>query len=115
MPSFPRPCLKCGKITAKGETYCDTHLGEIRQARERKRTQDPSRKIKKKLLYNSDYRKARETIVKHVRQYGYTCHICTLPIQPTEAIDIDHIQPGNPASQLLPTHPKCNRSRGNRK
>ena len=114
MPRFSRPCLKCNQITKPGETYCPTHLAEVTQARERKRTQDPARRMKKKLLYNNDYRKARELILQHVRQYGAICHICKLTINPLEPIDIDHVQPGLVSSQLLPTHRRCNRSRGNR-
>lgn len=114
MPRFPRPCLKCSRITQAGETYCPIHLAEVSQARERKRSQDPARKAKKKLLYNSDYRKARELIVEQVRQYGATCHICNQPINPFAQIDIDHLIPGLVNSPLLPTHPTCNRGRGNR-
>lgn len=115
MPRFQRPCLKCGSITHAGESYCPTHLAEVTQARERKRTQDPSRRIKKKLLYNNpDYRKARQTIVEHVRQYGADCHLCKQPINPYGPIDVDHLIPGSVSSPLAPTHPRCNRSRGNR-
>lgn len=114
MPRFPRPCLKCSNITEAGQTYCPTHLAEVSQARERKRTQDPARRMKKKLLYNNDYRKARQAILQHVRQYGETCHICKQPINPLEPIDIDHVLPGLVNSPLLPTHRRCNRSRGNR-
>ena len=114
MPSFSRPCLVCSSITAKGETYCPKHLAEIKQARELKRSQDPARQMKKKLLYNSDYRKARTAILQHVRLYGATCHLCKKPIGTSEPIDIDHVQPGVITSDLAPTHRYCNRSRGNR-
>jgi hypothetical protein len=114
MPKFSRPCLTCGGISKRGESYCPTHLAQLLQARELKRTLDPARREKKKLLYNAGYRKAREEIVAYVRQYGYTCHLCNKPIEKNSEIDIDHLAPGNPASALLPTHRYCNRSRGNR-
>lgn len=114
MPRFARPCLKCSSITAKGESYCPIHLAEIMQAREAKRSQDPARQLKKKLLYNSEYRKLRSEIVAHVRQFGATCHICGKAIAANQAIDIDHLQPGIISSDLAPTHRFCNRSRGNR-
>ena len=114
MPKFARPCLKCGGISKNGGSYCPTHQAEIDTAREAKRSQDPRRKEKKRLLYNADYRKAREAITAHVRQYGATCHICKKQIDPHQAIDIDHLAPGVVNSELAPTHRYCNRSRGNR-
>lgn len=115
MPKFARPCLKCSRATTPGESHCPTHLAEITQARERKRSEDPARRAKKKLLYsNPDYRRARDAIREHVRQYGADCHICKQPINPYGPIDVDHLVAGAIGSPLAPTHPRCNRSRGNR-
>ena len=114
MPKFRRPCLKCGGTTSPGGTYCDTHERELGQARNLQRDNDPKRKEKKKLLYNSDYQKARREIVAYVRANGFICYLCNKPIELTQDIDIDHVEPANPNSQLLPTHRTCNRSRGNR-
>jgi hypothetical protein len=114
LPRFARPCLKCGGVSKTGGSYCPAHTLEVAQAREAKRSQDPRRKEKKKQLYNSDYRKAREQIVAYVREYGATCYLCNKPINASDYIDIDHLAPGNPFSQLAPTHRACNRSRGNK-
>lgn len=114
MPKFRRPCLKCGGTTSPGGTYCATHERELEQARNLKRDSDPKRKEKKKILYNSDYQKKRREIVEWVRANGFVCYLCKQNIEPTHEIDIDHVEAGNPDSQLLPTHRTCNRSRGNR-
>lgn len=115
MPKFSRPCLKCGGTTSPGGTYCATHTRELEQARNLKRDSDPERKQKKKILYGTDYQKKRREIVTYVRQYGFVCYLCKKPIESGQDIDIDHVEAGNPDSQLLPTHRLCNRSRGNRR
>ena len=114
MPKFSRPCLKCGGTTLPGQTYCEMHRREVAAARNLVRDSDPNRKAKKKILYNSDYQKKRREIVQYVREYGFVCYLCKKNIEPTQDIDIDHVEAGNPQSQLLPTHRTCNRSRGNR-
>jgi len=111
---FRRPCLRCGDPTEIGQTYCPTHSKELSQAKEIERSQDPERKAKKAALYNRDYRRKRKEIIEYVRAYGFMCYLCKKEIQIDQDIDIDHVTPGNPNSQLLPTHRLCNRSRGNR-
>lgn len=111
---FRRPCLQCHELTDIGETYCNAHRKQIEQNKEIKRSQDPARKAKKAALYNSDYRRKRKEIIDYVRAYGFVCYLCKREIKNDQDIDIDHVTPGNPNSQLLPTHRLCNRSRGNR-
>jgi len=111
---FRRPCLVCSALTDIGETYCPQHLKELKQTKEIKRSQDPARRARKAALYDSAYRRKRKEIIDYVRAYGFVCYLCKKEIQIDQAIDIDHVTPGDTNSELLPTHASCNRSKGSK-
>ena len=107
---FNKPCLECGTLS-KGN-YCPQHgirNGSRSKAKAQAYEQKPDRVAKKRLLYGPEYRK----IAKQFKQTEQICHICKTPI-PQGVATADHLTPGDPASRLLPAHPKCNSSRGNR-
>lgn len=105
-PRFRRPCLDCGQL-AYGNR-CETHQTEWNR---KHRTPDtPERKAKKRLYYNSDYRKR----AKFVRDNAVLCHLCGEGYRPGDPWQADHLQPGNPHSPLAPAHRSCNAKRGNK-
>ena len=103
---FNKPCIVCGVIS-RG-TRCPTHQQELDTAQAKKRDNDPERKARKKLLYNSTYRKQAQWL----RNTATTCHLCQQPFMPGDRIEADHVDAGNPNSQLLAAHKRCNASRG---
>jgi len=107
---FNRPCLTCQKLHADKGDYCaecrKTHDAE----RERKRSQDPIRQAKKRTLYSSAYKNAREIIKNNATH----CHICKKAFTDRADITADHLIAGDPASPLAPAHKRCNYGRGNR-
>ena len=103
---LPRPCLDCQKLhTDKGD-YCLS----CRKERNRKKENNPERKARKKLLYNSNYRRA-ASLIKLTATH---CHICKEPFTNREEITADHLLPGEVNSPLAPAHKSCNSARGNR-
>lgn len=107
---FPRPCLKCQQLHSDKGDYCQGCRSAYEQERERRRSQDPIRQVKKKLLYSSAYKAARAIIKANATH----CHICKEPFTDRSQISADHLIPGDPASPLAPAHLRCNSSRGNR-
>lgn len=104
--AFLKPCIVCG-VVSRG-TRCPTHQQELDTINAKKRDSNPERIARKKLLYNSTYRKQ----AKWVRDTATTCHLCGIPFQPGDAIEADHVDAGNPFSELKAAHRKCNQSRG---
>ena len=104
---FKKPCLICGALSY--ENRCPTHLAQY-QARRAERYNTAERKEKKRILYGGDYKKRRQGAI----QATSVCYLCKKIIEPTQAVDVDHVIAGDPTSPLLPTHARCNRSRGNR-
>lgn len=107
MGRFLKPCLDCGELS-KG-SRCPTHQARIDAIRERERD-TPERREKKRLLYNSDYKKR----AKIVRETATNCHLCGGGIRLEDPFEADHLVPGNPASPLAAAHRSCNQQRGNK-
>ena len=105
---FNKPCLVCGQLSRNSR--CDTHQAQYDEAKNRRRDSNPQRKARKNSLYNNTYRKQ----AKWVRDTAISCHLCGIPFQPGDAIEADHVDAGNPNSELKPAHRKCNASRGSR-
>jgi len=74
----------------------------------------PERREKKRNLYNSRYRKERESLVGWARQNGTICYLCNQPLGVGDRVEADHLIPGNPDSPLAPVHRLCNQRRGNK-
>lgn len=106
--AFRKPCIICGTIS-RG-TRCPTHQTEYDDAKNKQRDSNPERIARKKLLYNNTYRKQAQWI----RNTATACHLCGIPFQPGDAIEADHVDAGNPNSELKPAHKRCNASRGAR-
>ena len=106
--AFRKPCIECG-VVSRG-TRCPDHQRTYDEIAQKKRDNNPERIARKKLLYNSTYRKQAQWI----RNTATTCHLCGIPFQPGDAIEADHVEAGNPNSQLLAAHRRCNASRGNK-
>ena len=105
---FNKPCIVCGVIS-RG-TRCPTHQQELDTAQAKKRDSDPTRKERKRLLYNSQYKKQ----AQWVRDTATICHICNKQFMFGDSIEADHVEAGNPNSELKAAHRRCNASRGNR-
>ncbi len=100
--AFKKPCLDCGQLSYGSR--CDDHERRIQQLRDIKRAG------KKKVLYNSEYRKQAAI----VRATAIQCHICGDGARLTDPWQADHLDPGNPASALAAAHRSCNASRGDK-
>jgi hypothetical protein len=107
---FPRPCLKCQKLHTDPGDYCKVCRTAHERERERRRSQDPIRQARKKILYSSAYKAAREIIKANATH----CHLCKEPFTDRSQITADHLIAGDPASPLAPAHLRCNSARGNR-
>jgi hypothetical protein len=108
MSSFNKPCIRCG-VLSKDSMCRNCHRGEER-VRDRKRDQDPARKLKKATLYGSTYRKRRNLLISR----GGICYLCG-EIVPPGTGQADHLNASDPQSPLAITHSFCNQSRGNKK
>jgi hypothetical protein len=108
---FPKPCLKCKAIFTFRSEYCDNCRLEKKPREQKPRIETPERKARKRLLYNSEYKK-RAWAIKQTATY---CHLCQLPFTNRNEIQADHLIPGDPTSPLAAAHARCNASRGNKK
>jgi len=89
---FPKPCIKCGSLTAGG-SYCQVHEKE-KQGR----------------YSNPAYRKQRAVI----KAMATHCHLCGQAFTNRNEISADHVIPGDIGSPLLPAHISCNSRRGDK-
>ena len=108
MHKFNKPCIDCGKLSRN--TRCEQHTAQHNRAKQQRHDKDPARLERKKALYNPLYRKR----AAWVRATATHCHICKQAFQPGDRIQADHLEAGNPNSELLPAHSRCNASRGNK-
>ena len=99
---FQKPCLDCGKLSL--ETRCEVHSKRVEQLRDVRRAE------KKKVLYNSRYRKE----AAYVRATAIVCHICGDGARMSDPWQADHLDPGNPDSPLAAAHRSCNAKRGDK-
>lgn len=99
---FQKPCLDCGKLSL--ETRCEEHSKRIEQLRDVRRAE------KKKVLYNSRYRK----MAAYVRATAIVCHICGDGARMADPWQADHLDAGNPDSPLAAAHRSCNAKRGDK-
>lgn len=106
--AFNKPCLDCGTLSRASR--CPEHTAQRNATTNRLRDNDPARKEKKRLLYDSHYRKQ----AKWVRDTATTCHLCGKGTNPNDPWEADHVDAGNTSSQLLAAHRSCNQSRGNK-
>ena len=108
---FQRPCLDCGTLSLGNR--CDSCL-ENYKAKETKRLSALPKLRDKSLYYNSDYRKQS----KLIRESATHCYLCGKPLEVRDGkliVQVDHVFPTlGTASPLLPSHPQCNRSKGNK-
>jgi hypothetical protein len=107
---FPKPCLKCKAIFTARSEYCEGCRLEKKPREQKPRIETPERKARKRLLYNSTYKK----IARGIKATATTCHLCHQPFTDRNQIQADHLEAGNPLSPLLAAHAKCNASRGNK-
>jgi hypothetical protein len=99
---FQKPCLDCGKLSL--ETRCEVHSKRVEQLRDVRRAE------KKKVLYNSRYRKE----AAYVRATAIVCHICGDGARMSDPWQADHLDAGNPDSPLAAAHRSCNAKRGDK-
>ena len=104
---FKKPCLDCGSLSF--ENRCPRHLSEY-NARRAERFNLPSRKEKKRNLYNSDYIKRS----KPIRETATNCYLCGEPFTDRKQIQIDHCYPSMPDTPLAPAHASCNRNKSDK-
>jgi 5-methylcytosine-specific restriction endonuclease McrA len=107
---FPKPCLKCKALFKARSEYCDACRLERKPREQKPRAYSPERKIKKSILYGSNYR-GRAKVVRDSATY---CHICLKPFLDRTEIQADHLIPGNPDSPLAAAHRVCNARKGNK-
>jgi hypothetical protein len=100
---FPNPCLDCGKLTTHG-ARCQEHTID------RTRQRDATRRPNHDTYYGPDYRRR----AKQIRDNATICWICKGGWVPSDPWTADHLEPGNPNSQLAPAHRSCNSKRGNK-
>ena len=111
MNKIPRPCLDCGALTTNGNR-CEKD--QMARGREKQRREAGSleRQAKKKLLYkNPEYRRRSELI----RKTATVCWLCGRGALPGDPWTADHVNAGDPNSELRPAHRSCNSKRGNKK
>ena len=99
---FKKPCLDCGALSY--ESRCEVHRKRVEQLRDIRRAEH------KRTYYDTGYRKR----AKIVRDTAIICHICGDGARADDPWQADHLEPGNPNSQLAAAHRSCNASRGNR-
>lgn len=100
--AFKKPCLDCGQLSY--ESRCPAHTQRMEQLR------DLRRAGKKKMLYNSEYRKQ----AAYVRATAITCHICGDGARREDPWQADHLIAGDPNSPLAAAHRSCNAKRGDK-
>ena len=110
MPRFNTPCLDCGQLSKAGSRCEVCASNRKREAFARLSQNTEARREKKKLLYNSDYRRR----AKQVRENATHCHLCGEGYRPTDPFEADHLLPGDPNSPLAPAHRSCNQKRGDK-
>lgn len=111
MNKIPRPCLDCGALTTIGNR-CEKHQMARGREKQRREANSIERQAKKKLLYsNPDYRRRAALI----RQNAVVCWLCKKPGRVGDPWTADHVNPGDPNSELRPAHRSCNSKRGNKK
>lgn len=99
---FKKPCLDCGKLSY--ESRCEVHTRKMQQLKDIRTAE------KKKVLYNSHYRKQ----AKAVRATAIVCHICGDGARANDPWQADHINATDPNSPLAAAHRSCNARRGNK-
>lgn len=99
-----QPCLGCGTLTPN--TRCDVCQKPLNNAHDRRRRQ----KKRETRQYAGNYRER----ARIVRANATHCHLCGKAFTPTDRINADHLEPGNPNSPLAAAHALCNQRRGNK-
>jgi hypothetical protein len=105
---LPRGCITCGRPTMFGD-YCDTC--EIAFERERSTQREASGA---RDHYKGDYQARANRIRRRAYAGLEVCWICGAGNLPGIKWHVDHVDPGNPDSELRAAHQPCNLSRGNR-
>ena len=100
--AFKKPCLDCGALSYNSR--CEIHARRVEQLRDIKRAS------KKRILYNSDYRKQAAI----VRATAIACHICGDGARADDPWQADHLNAGDPSSPLAAAHRSCNARRGDK-
>ncbi len=98
--SILKPCIVCGTLVPKPATRCEAHRLEQDNGRYRRRG--------KREHYEGDYRKR----AAKVRATATECWICGDGPRDGDPWTADHVTPGDPDSELLPSHRSCNSRRG---
>lgn len=99
MNTIRKPCIVCGTLT-NGNSRCETHRLEQDNQRYRRRGPRPH--------YAGDYK----TRAAQIRANATECWICGQGPIPGDPWTADHIQPGDPDSELRAAHLRCNSRRG---
>jgi hypothetical protein len=99
--AFPKPCIECGVLTSGG-TRCDKHQTII------------DAKVNQRKAQRVHYKRGYQVRAKLVRQNATHCWICGDGPRAYDPFQADHVQAGNPESELLPAHRSCNAKRGNK-
>ena len=100
--AFKKPCLDCGALSYGSR--CEIHQRRVEQLRDVRRAE------KKRVLYNSEYRKQ----AAYVRATAITCHICGDGARLDDPWQADHLNAGDPSSPLAAAHRSCNAKRGDK-
>ena len=104
---FKRPCIVCGRLSHGSR--CDVHQAEANAYLQR-RKDTPERLAKKRLMYNTEYRRRRAEVLATAT----ACHLCKKTFVSGDSIEADHLAPGDPRSALAAAHRRCNQSRGDK-
>ena len=103
---FPKPCLRCGKLS-------DYRLCELHRKEEKER-HEAYRATRKRATnqYGGTYARR----AKEVRENAIVCHICGEGKKENDPFEADHLNPSEDGNNaiLLPAHRSCNRRKGNR-
>jgi hypothetical protein len=95
-----KPCLDCGKPSDAARCYGCRQQHELRRYANGKRDH-----------YAGDYRKR----AAEVRATAWRCWICGGRERPGDPWQADHVDQGNPQSELRAAHRSCNIARSNKK
>lgn len=105
--SFPKPCIRCGKLSLNN--LCDEHLAQ------KKATASARGAVRKS--QTNQYGGAYRRLAKIVRDTAEFCHICGKGYKPNDPFEADHLTPGIEVvsiDQLAPAHRSCNIARSNK-
>lgn len=111
---LPRPCIACGATVAGHGNYCPACELELERRRSAEREASGKREH-----YKGHYRARSDRIRRRAYAGLERCWLCGEGNRydargQLVKWHVDHVDPGNPASELRAAHAPCNIARGNR-